>query len=114
MIAVGGEKCTFIAMIMAGNTEEQSLPMVRMRRRKPNEPLLAEKFVKCEEDENGKLEHVRFEHDDEFNFAFDIVDEIAKKDPNRLAMLHVSAHMRNMTCGLAYFFRLRLETTRVS
>ena len=94
MIAVGGKKCQFLAMIMAGNTEEQSLPMVRMRRRKPNEPLLAEKFVKCEEDGEGKLVHISYEHDDEFNFAFDIVDEIAKKDPNRLAMLHVSAHMR--------------------
>ena len=28
MIAVGGKKCEFLAMIMAGDTEEQSLPMV--------------------------------------------------------------------------------------
>ena len=94
MVAVGGKSCSFIAMIMAGDAEEQAQTMVRMRRRKPNEPLLAEKFVKCEEDGDGKLVHIRYEHDDEFNFAFDIVDEIAKKDPNRLAMLHVSAHMR--------------------
>ena len=94
MVAVGGKSCSFIAMIMAGDAEEQAQTMVRMRRRKPNEPLLAEKFVKCEEDGDGKLVHVNYERDDEFNFAFDIVDEIAKKDPNRLAMLHVSAHMR--------------------
>ena len=94
MIAVGGEKCTFIAMIMAGDVEGQSLPMVRMSRRKPNEPLLAEKFVLCEEDETGKLAHVNFANEDKFNFGFDIVDGIARKDPNRLAMLHVSAHFR--------------------
>ena len=94
MVAVGGKSCSFIAMIMAGDTEEQSLPMVRMRRRKPNEPLLAEQFVKCEEDGEGRLLHISYADDDKFNFAFDIVDEIAKKDPNRLAMLHVSAHMR--------------------
>jgi acetyl-CoA synthetase len=94
MIAVGGEKCTFIAMVMAGDQEAQSLPMVRMSRRKPNEPLIAEKFVKCEEDEDGRLKHVKFENENDFNFAFDIVDAIAKKDPNRLAMLHISAHMR--------------------
>ena len=94
MIAVGGEKCTFIAMIMAGNVEEQALPMVRMRRRKPNEPLLVERFVSCEENEEGKLVHISYRDDDRFNFAYDIVDELAKKDPNRLAMLHVSAHLR--------------------
>ena len=64
MIAVGGEKCTFIAMVMAGDTQEQSLPMVRMRRRKPNEPLLAEQFVKCEEDGDGRLVHLKYENDD--------------------------------------------------
>ena len=94
MIAVGGEKCTFIAMIMAGSEDEQSLPMVRMRRRKPNTPLIAEQFVETEEDEEGRLVHVRFKNMEHFNFAFDIVDAIAKKDPNRLAMLHVSDHMR--------------------
>ena len=94
MVAVGGKSCSFIAMIMAGDTAEQSLPMVKMRRRKPNEPLLAENFVKCEEDGDGRLLHVGYRNEDDFNFAFDIVDEIAKKDPNRLAMLHVSAHMR--------------------
>ena len=94
MVAVGGRSCSFIAIIMAGDTTEQSLPMVKMRHRKPNEPLLAEKFVKCEEDGDGKLVHISYANDDKFNFAFDIVDEIAKKDPNKLAMLHVSAHMR--------------------
>lgn len=94
MIAVGGEKCTFVAMVMAGDQAEQSLPMVRMAHRKPYEPLLAEKFVKCSEDENGRLLGLKYENEDSFNFAFDIVDAIAKKDPNKLAMLHVSAHMR--------------------
>ena len=94
MVAVGGKSCSFIAMIMAGDAADQSLPMVKMRRRKPNEPLLAERFVKCEEDGDGRLVHLSYANDDDFNFAFDIVDEIAKKDPNKLAMLHVSAHMR--------------------
>ena len=94
MIAVGGEKCTFLAMIMAGDQEEQSLPMVRMRRRKPTTPLVAENFVACEEDEDGKLMHIAYQNTEKFNFAFDIVDALAKRDPNRLAMLHISDHMR--------------------
>lgn len=94
MIAVGGEKCSFIAMIMAGDQDAQALPMVKIRSRKPNTPLVAEKFVVTEEDERGRLIHVAYRNDEHFNFAFDIVDGIAKKDPNRLAMLHVSDHFR--------------------
>ena len=93
-IAVGGQKCVFIAMIMAGDAKDQALPMVKLRRRKPTTPLLAERFVQCEEDADGRLVHVRFSESDRFNFAFDIVDALARKDPNRLAMLHVSDHMR--------------------
>ena len=94
MIAVGGEKCTFIAMIMAGSEDEQVQPMVRMRKLRPNTPLVAERFVTTEEDAEGRLLHVTFHDDERFNFAFDIVDALAKKDPNRLAMLHVSDHFR--------------------
>ena len=93
-IAVGGKSCTFVAMIMAGDAIEQASPMVKMRKRKPTTPLLAENFVQCEEDADGRLLHVAFKHEDKFNFAFDIVDALAKKDPNRLAMLHVSDHFR--------------------
>ena len=66
MIAVGGEKCTFIAMVMAGDQAEQSLPMVRMANRKPYEPLFAEKFIKCTEDENGRLLGLRYENENSF------------------------------------------------
>ena len=93
-VAVGGKPCTFLAMIMAGNAEEQALPMKKLRRQKPTTPLIAENFVTCEEDSEGRLLHVSFKNTDSFNFAFDIVDAIAKKDPNRLAMLHVSDHFR--------------------
>ena len=93
-IAVGGKPCTFVAMIMAGNADEQALPMKKLRRRKPTTPLIAEEFVSCEEDSEGRLLHVSYKNAERFNFAFDIVDAIAKKDPNRLAMLHVSDHFR--------------------
>ena len=93
-IAVGGRACTFIAMIMAGDANEQAAPMVRMRTMRPTTPLIAEEFVTCREAGDGRLEHVAFRNADRFNFAFDIVDALAKKDPNRLAMLHVSDHFR--------------------
>ena len=47
-------------------------------------------FVKTELDENGILKSIRFENEEKFNFAFDIVDKLAEKSPDKLAMLHVS------------------------
>ncbi|MGN1081737.1 MAG: AMP-binding protein, partial [Acutalibacteraceae bacterium] len=42
------------------------------------------------EDENGALQKIDFQNTDTFNFGFDIVDEIADKYPDKLAMLHIS------------------------
>ena len=50
-------------------------------------------YVTTEEDENGHLRHVSFKNTEHFNFAFDIVDAIAHRSPEKLAMLHVSDHM---------------------
>ena len=92
MIAVGGKSVTFIAMIMAGSAEEQKIEQEVVHIKKDTRPLIASKFIEVEEDGRGALKHIRFKNTAKFNFAFDIVDEIAKKDPIRLAMLHVSDH----------------------
>ena len=90
MIAVGGKDVTFIAMIMAGSEEEQAITVDSVRSELPKEPLVAERFVDTMEDNQGRLLHIRFKETERFNFAFDIVDEIARRTPDKLAMLHVS------------------------
>ena len=90
MIAVGGKDVTFLAMIMAGSEEEQAMPIESVRSMLPNEQLVCSKFVDPVEDDKGRLVHIRFRNTERFNFAFDIVDEIAKRTPNRLAMMHVA------------------------
>ena len=47
-------------------------------------------FIHVEEDEKGILQKIEFTNDDNFNFAYDVVDRLAKKCPDKLAMLHVS------------------------
>ncbi|MBP3409599.1 MAG: AMP-binding protein [Clostridia bacterium] len=44
------------------------------------------------EDENGALETIKFKNEDKFNFAFDIVDAVADKYPDKLAMLHLDVN----------------------
>ena len=47
------------------------------------------RFVVCDEDASGALKAIRFENEDAFNFAFDIVDAMANLYPDKLAMLHL-------------------------
>lgn len=51
---------------------------------------IAGKFVDTAFDGDGILAGIRFHHENTFNFAFDIVDAIAKKTPDKHAMLHIS------------------------
>ena len=47
-------------------------------------------FVSVKEDKNGVLKEISFKNEDTFNFAFDIVDAIAEREPDRRAMIHIS------------------------
>ena len=48
------------------------------------------KFVETAFDEKGILAGIRFNHEDDYNFAFDTVDAIAAKAPDKEAMIYVS------------------------
>ncbi len=52
--------------------------------------LIYEKFAECETDENGVLTKMTFKGEDEFNFAFDVVDALAEKTPDKTALIYVS------------------------
>ena len=53
-----------------------------------NKDAIAAPFIQVEEDENGVLKHIEFVNDENFNFAYDVVDKLAKKCPDKMAMLH--------------------------
>ncbi|MBQ8606063.1 MAG: AMP-binding protein [Clostridia bacterium] len=94
MIAVNGQDCVFVAVVLPGEEEEETtvrenLKAVRHVRNK----VVSEDFIVTEEDENGLLQSIDFVNDDKFNFGFDVVDAIAKKAPEKLAMLHISKDM---------------------
>ncbi len=94
MIAVGGGKCTFVAMVMADDRDEAiSMPAQPVHHRPQVAAGVASRFIDAKEDSTGKLESISFKNESRFNFAFDIVDEIAARDPEKLAMLHISDHM---------------------
>lgn len=94
MIATGGQDCTFYALVLGALEDALPLPVKEEKlERRPapekKEPWIWEKFIHVKEGEDGSLQTIDFIHPDKFNFAFDIVDGLARRKPEKLAMLHV-------------------------
>ena len=96
MIAVDGEDCLFYAIVLNPTgepipelTRSQAVATAKVES-KDTKKRVWQKFVEYETDENGTPTTVKFKNTDEFNFGFDVIDEISRKEPNKLAMLHIS------------------------
>ena len=96
MIATGGRECVFYAIVLEGPEDAVHAPVreKKLERRpepaKPDqEPRIWEKFITVQEGGDGSLEKIEFKDPDSFNFAFDVVDGLARRKPDKLAMLHV-------------------------
>ena len=98
MIAIGGEDCEFLAIVVksmgdepveweeADTTKARVTPVAAVEQ----EERLYQKFMKETLDENGMLRDVRFEIPENFNFAYDVIDALAEKDPEKRAMRWIS------------------------
>lgn len=94
MIAVGGEDCYFYAIVLspinadllALNKERKT---IKMPERDGKVRRIYHDYVVPTKDENGIVTKVEYKNTENFNFAFDIVDGIARRQPDKLAMLHV-------------------------
>ena len=95
MIAVDGEDCIFLAMVMAEDEKiaDEHMSSVNVGKAPVEEKLIVDKFITTTVDENGVCESIKFHNEDKFNFAFDVVDEIGRKYPEKLAMLHIAEDM---------------------
>ncbi len=116
MIAVDGRDCVFLAFILASDETPEDIVKRRvLPDTRVSESLVCHKFVKPVENERGELMDISFEKTDEFNFAFDIVDKIAKKSPDKVAMIHIARDMtervftyqqiKEYSCQTANYFR---------
>ena len=93
MIATGGRDCTFVAVVLPGaDTESEQVTQTVMAVRPVKEKLIYDEFVTLDEDDNGQLRHISFPNSENFNFAFDIVDAMAEKKPDKLAMLYLDRY----------------------
>ena len=95
MIAVDGEDCAFYAIVLrnaAARTESQQTseakPIKPTRKEEAGSRVYHNFIVPTEED--GKLTQIAFKNEENFNFAFDVVDALAQSQPEKLAMVHIS------------------------
>ncbi len=110
MIAVDGEPCEFIAVVFHPQCKAYEYPengeglTVKKTQEEINSRVkmndgIFNQFVDFTLDENDVLKEIHFKDEENFNFAFDIVDGLAEKCPEKTAMLHVSREkeVRNFT-----------------
>ncbi len=96
MIAVGGQDCVFYAIVL--NPSGEPIPELQPQETIEDKSVLTadtkervyQNFVDFELNEHGTPTKVEFKNADRFNFGFDVIDEISYKDPEKLAMIHVS------------------------
>ena len=98
MIAVSEGGCDFHAVVLNPqdglvSEEYPEAPVVTA----PKAPVqdagtetVADNFIESSYDENGVFNGIKFKNADKFNFAFDCVDAIAQKTPDKLAMMWVA------------------------
>ena len=99
MIAVEGENCTFYAIVLnpTGEPIPELSDVLPEKIKKDVKPRLKDtkdriykKYIDIEENEVGTPLSIKFKNTEKFNFAFDLVDALAEKEPEKRALLHIS------------------------
>ncbi len=126
MIAIGGKDVVFCAVILSGEEEliwnhGRMMNAEEVQKQLNSVPAIVSAgdylndFIETATDETGAPVSIKFFNPDKFNFAFDVVDAIADKDPDRLAMVHLDRNrkerrftfldMKKMSARAANYFR---------
>ncbi len=99
LLAIGGEDVEIYAIVLNDDEDNEYGSKVvayndhnDVRADQP-QTAVYKKFVVTEKDEERRLKKISFKNDDEFNFAFDVVDALAEKCPDKIAMIHVAEDM---------------------
>ncbi|MBQ3493433.1 MAG: AMP-binding protein [Clostridia bacterium] len=98
MIAVNGRDCVFYAIVL--NPTGEPIPELTQDKQiinksdriavKDTKDRIYKKYIDVEEDQDGTPTSIKFKNTEKFNFAFDLVDALAEREPEKLAMLHIS------------------------
>ncbi|MCQ2378905.1 MAG: AMP-binding protein [Victivallaceae bacterium] len=88
VVAADGEPCDFLAIVMQGDDGglvELDVPAPKKVSRNDYD-FIYRKFMSETVDEAGHLRAVDYHYPENFNFAYDVVDALAKKCPGKVAL----------------------------
>ena len=120
-MAVGEQDCIFYAIVL--NPKGEPIPELTSTKAIASKKVenldtserVWKKFVDYEVNENGTPTKVTYKNTERFNFGFDVIDAISYKDPEKLAMIHVSndkterrftfTDIRHASCQCANYFK---------
>jgi len=97
MIAAGGSDCVFLAVVFKDNVIMPAPDLAdksedkRTADESDYDGLIYKRFVREKTDENGRLEKIDFVVPDNFNYGYDVVDELARKCPDKRCMVWLSS-----------------------
>ena len=116
MIAVNGQDCEFYAIVLNPTgapipelTPVTYSPAALQTRKVDDSERLWHNYIDVKLNSKGTPEKITFKNTEKFNFAFDIVDVLAKRNPDKLAMLHVS---KDKTERRISFLDMKRESAR--
>ena len=94
MVAVGGKDCSFYAIVLRNQAaregeQEAAMSVATKRREEDKKKRIYHDFI-IPTEKDGALTEIAFKNEEKFNFAFDVVDALGRKKPDKLAMLHIS------------------------
>lgn len=99
MIAVEGETCKFYAIVLNPTGEpipelskekDETVEIQAPIHKKDPKERIYNNYIDIVENEDGTPTSITFKNTEKFNFAFDLVDALADRNPKKLAMLHIS------------------------
>ena len=95
LIAAEGQDCVFLAVVIPGEETEYN-PHIHEAAAPAEhaQVIIADRYVDTVVNEKGTPVSVHYHDIEHFNFAFDIMDELAKEHPDQLAMLHLDINKK--------------------
>ncbi len=95
LIAAEGQDCVFLAVVIPGEETEYDPHIHEGFAAAPaRQPIIADRYIDTEENEKGTPTAIHYHDIEHFNFAFDIMDVLAKEHPDQLAMLHLDINKK--------------------
>ena len=116
--AVGGKDCLFYAIVLNPTGEpipeldkHKIIPAKTVVQTDSKKKRIYKNYIDTVVNENGTPTSITFKNHEKFNFAFDVLDAIADKDPDKLALLHIS---KDKTERRFTFKDIKKESNRVA